>query len=168
MRRKGFDRLAAQEAAEILGQRRTLPYGEHARFWAGMVDDRRDIPGGKDLGMGNGLKRILHGDKTLLVRSQASLSRPVGGAGRGDPQKLIQSELGVIGKSNATFGSTGDKTIRSDLNPSLLENAPKRGADARVVGRQNLGRRANEGKNEVIGRPLLLGEQMFETVLDGQ
>ena len=76
--------------------------------------------------------------------------------------------MGAIGKTNAALGSTGHETIRSDLNTTLLENTPKRGPDARVVGRQNLGGRADEVKNEVVGRPLLLGEQTFETILDGQ
>ena len=104
----------------------------------------------------------------MFVCDQAGLSRPASSAGRSNPQHLVQSELGAIGKTHTTFSSAGDETIRSDLDAALLENTHKRSPDARVVGRQNLLCPADEMKNEMVGRPILPGEQIFETILDSQ
>lgn len=68
--------LSVERTLQVPGQHRAGAHGIDAGFGVREVDARRDIAGGKDIGVRSALLAIAHGDETAFAEAQPGCSKP--------------------------------------------------------------------------------------------
>ena len=99
----GQQLLAAQAAAQILGQGFGHAHGKHTGFFQGAFHKRGNVASREHQRVVQGLQLGVHQDEALLVQRQTCALQPVGATGLGDPHGFV----GIEGASVARVHAAG-------------------------------------------------------------
>ena len=144
---------SAQAPLEVAGERRPLANREDAGLGTRMPFDRGDIPGGEDIGMGQGLQGVAHPDEAALVHLQTGFPGPVRRSRGRDPEQLVEGGAGSVCEMQAMAVHAHHAVTGVNHDAVVLEDPREQRAHAPGVCGKDLGGIGEEFDAHVVLGP---------------
>ena len=115
-----------------------MPYGKHARFFAGVVQHVGDVAGGENVVVIFHLQGIAHSQEQPFIQSQTCFFQPFRAASPGYPKHFVgvQGFTGI--RDQQPFLNLGNWRSEVDLHTAIGQRLAEKLAHFRVVGGKDL------------------------------